>query len=104
MKIIWTKYALADADKAYEYAFEVFGQSQLKRLDSRVAYAENRISKFPTACPLEHLLLDKQRQYRYVSLFKNLELIFHQEEDDIILIDAVWDSRQNPQRLRKRLD
>lgn len=104
MKIIWTQYASNDLNKAFEYALDKFGQTQVKHLKERVTYAKERISKFPTACPLEHLLLDKQRQYRYVSLFKNLELIFHQEEDDIILIDAVWDSRQNPQRLRKRLD
>lgn len=104
MRIVWTQYALNDLNKAFMYALDKFEQSQVKHLRERVTYANERISKFPTACPLEHLLLNKTRQYRYFSLFKNLELIFHQEGENVILIDAVWDSRQNPQRILKRLD
>lgn len=102
MRIIWTRYALSDAKKAFEYALNEFGQTQVKRLTERISYAEYRISKYPTACTLEQSLLNDERKFRYVPLFKNLELIFHQE-NDVILIDAIWDSRQNPTRLQQRM-
>lgn len=104
MRIVWTQYALNDLNKAFEYALDKFGQTQVKRLNEKVTYAIERISKYPEACTLEQLLFDEKRQYRYVSLFKNLELIFHKESDDTCIIDAIWDTRQNPAKLRKRIN
>ena len=105
MNIVWTKNALQDANKAYQYAAEKFEQSQVTRLTERIYSAEERIKKFPDACPLEQSLLYKYgRTFRYITLFKNIELIFHRESDDVCIIDAIWDTRQNPLRLKSKMN
>ena len=36
MNIVWTKNALQDAKKEYQYAAEKFGQSKVKRMTERI--------------------------------------------------------------------
>lgn len=103
MKIVWTANALQDADKAFQYAADNFGPIQVNRLADKIAYAETRIQLYPDACPLEQsLLVRKDRVFRRVNLFKHLELVFHKESEEVCLIDALWDTRQDPSKLRRR--
>lgn len=104
MNIVWTTNALQDAEKAFQYATEKFGRFQVQKLAERIRLAEERIKTFPDACPLEQSLLNvNSGSFRYFSLFKNLELIYHKESDDVCMIDAVWDTRQNPSKLKKKI-
>lgn len=104
MRVVWTANALQDAEKAFQYAAENFGAIQVNRLADNINYAEHRIKNYPDACSLEQSLLDRRdRVYRCIYLFKHVELIFHKESEDICLIDAIWDTRQNPIKLRRRL-
>lgn len=104
MNVVWTANALQDADKAFQYASEKFGRFQTLKLAERIRLAEERIKTFPDACPLEQSLLNMNSgTFRYYTLFRNLELIFHKESNDVCIIDAVWDTRQNPSKLKNKM-
>lgn len=104
MKVVWTPNAIQDAEKAFQYALEEFGPNQMKRLADKIFSAEQRIKNFPSSCPLEQsLLARKDKTFRCVILYKHLELVFHKESEDTCIIDAIWNTRQNPTKLSRRI-
>lgn len=104
MEIVWSDAAVVSAQVAADYALQEFGASQVRRLREKIKYALRRISTMPTSCPLEQSLLGLTPTYRYVTLFPHLEIIFHQEDENICMIDLIWNTRKNLSLLKHSID
>ena len=103
MEVVWSNNALLSAQAAADYAREEFGDFQVRKLREKIRLAIRRISSMPSSCPLEQNLqnIDSSIQYRYITLFPHLEMIFHEEMDSICVIDLIWNTRRNPNSLQK---
>lgn len=103
MKVLWSVKARESVQDAANYALDKFGERQVRILREKIKSSANKISLMPTAYPLEQSLLDLDITYRYITLFPKLELVYHQEDEDTILIDIIWNTRRNPQTLQSTL-
>lgn len=103
MEIVWSDAAVQSAQDAADYALEQFGVSQVRKLREKIKCAISRISTMPTACPLEQNLLGLTPTYRYVTLYPNLEIIFHQENETTCMIDLIWNTRRSPLSLKDNI-
>ena len=101
MEVVWSNNALLSAQTAADYARDEFGEFQVRKLREKIQLAVKRISLMPSACPLEQNLLriEPTIQYRYITLFPHLEMIFHEEKEGICVIDLIWNTRRNPNSL-----
>ena len=101
MEVVWSNNALQSAQVAANYARDEFGDFQVRKLREKIRLAVKRISLMPSACPLEQNLLriEPTIQYRYITLFPHLEMIFHEEKEGICVIDLIWNTRRNPNSL-----
>jgi plasmid stabilization system protein ParE len=102
MEVVWSNNALLSAQTAADYARDEFGEFQVRKLREKIRLAVRRISFMPSACPLEQNLLriEPTIQYRYITLFPHLEMIFHEEKEGICVIDLIWNTRRNPDSLK----
>ncbi len=99
MNVVWSDNALVSAQDAADYALEEFGEFQVRRLRDKIRAAVRKVSVMPSSCPLEQSLLGLPFQYRYVTLFPHLEMVFHEEPDGVCVIDLIWNTRRNPHTL-----
>ena len=101
MEVVWSNNALLSAQAAADYARDEFGDFQVRKLREKIRLAIRRISSMPSSCPLEQNLqnIESSIQYRYITLFPHLEMIFHEEKDSICVIDLIWNTRRNPNSL-----
>lgn len=104
MEIVWSNAAVQSVQDAADYALREFGASQVRKLREKINNALKRISTMPTACPLEQNLLELTPDYRYVTLYPHLELVFHIEDENTCVIDLVWNTRRNPSSLKNDIN
>jgi plasmid stabilization system protein ParE len=60
------------------------------------------LKSFPQIAPIEQAFTDLPKTYRSLVV-KNTYKVVYYVEDEIIYIIAVWDCRQNPNKLKKKL-
>ena len=104
-QIRWHKRALRELDEKLEYAREMFGSATVKRWIKELKETEKRLSMMPEAFTPEPLLKDCRRTYRMCQLMnRRFKLIYTycQSSDTVSIVD-IWDSRMNPDTLKKRV-
>lgn len=104
-QIRWHKRALRELDEKLEYAREMFGSATVKRWIKELRETEKRLSMMPEAFTPEPLLKDCRRTYRMCQLMnRRFKLIYTycQSSDTVSIVD-IWDSRMNPETLKKRV-
>jgi plasmid stabilization system protein ParE len=80
------------------YCLEVslrIAQKTVSKIIDRVSILQNN----PLAGPLEELLIHRQHEYRY--LVENNYKIIYRHDENVITIAAVFDCRQNPEKMSK---
>lgn len=104
-KIIWQKRASKVLDERIAYASAEFGKSTAKRWVMEIVYAESRIASMPLSYPTEPLLVRGRRVYRYCHLMnRRFKLIYcYYPSSDTVRIVDIWDTKMNPETLRKRI-
>ena len=102
MKIIWAEGAISDWEGIARYIAVNFGKKAFDEYDKETDKAENQIAEFPgSGTPL------KTRKHsnlglKFVLISKLSKMIYHSDGERVI-IDVIWDTRQSPKRLSKRL-
>ena len=99
-KIIWSDYAETQLDKIFEYYNENASHKVAKNLIQKIIAEPNRILESPNIAQIEDLLLDRENVYRYL-ICKNYKIIYSvDEKKHFIQIADVFDTRQNPQKIK----
>ena len=104
MQVKWFAKAQQHWDEQLLYCAETFGRKTA--LDSIKIVEEKieRICKFPMAGTPEPLLKDEKLLYRFVHIQKRIKLIYrYDEQQQIIYIVDVWNTRMSPQHLIERM-
>ena len=102
--VIWTKKAHNCRDKFYFEGMMEFGIMTANKTDHIIGEIEQDLSKWPTAGFPEPLLKGTAHLYRARHINKRYKLIYRYEETtDIVYIEDIWDTRRNPESLKKRI-
>lgn len=100
MVVEWTDAALAVANKTLDFTYAKYGQSQATKLSAEFRKVGKQIARFPRMGPIEYYI-KKEGEYRYVSIFSILKVIYRIDNPEHISIITIWDCRRNPNELEE---
>lgn len=104
-KIIWQKRASRVLDEHLAYASVEFGKSTARRWIKEIAHVEARIAAMPMSYTPEPFLAGRKHAYRYCHLMnRRFKLIYcYYPSSNIVRIVDIWDTRVNPETLKRRI-
>lgn len=101
LKIIWSEFAETKLDEIYEYYERKTSPSIAKKLLKGIINEPNKLINAPQIGQEEELLKHRETEYRYL-VFKNYKLIYSLDhQNGFIKIADVFDTRQNPTKLKQ---
>ncbi len=101
MTIIWPEFAEIQLDKIHKYLQYTANQKVATKLVLGIINETKKLIDSPFIGKEEELLKGRIKQYRHL-IFKNYKLIYSvDEENKIILIADVFDTRQNPPKIKR---
>lgn len=100
----WTTRALTQLLLLYKNGVKEFGISVARKTVNKTYSISDDLEKWPTSGFPEPLLKKASKIYRARHINKRFKLIYRFEEDnDIVYIEDVWDTRRAPCSLIKRI-
>jgi toxin ParE1/3/4 len=100
-KIIWTHPAKFQLKEIYIYHKKVASVKVAKSIKNKIIEITKSLASFKQIGQEEELLKSKKEEYRY--LVEGNYKIIYKPATDIIYIMDVFDTRQNPDKLPKRV-
>ena len=101
LKIIWSEFAETQLDEIYEYYEKKASPRIAKKLLKGIINEPKKLIKTPQIGQEEELLKQREIYYRYL-VYKNYKLIYSVDtENGFIKIADVFDTRQNPPKLKR---
>tara|TARA_R110002124_G_C8681428_1_gene492149 strand:+ start:324 stop:641 length:318 start_codon:yes stop_codon:yes gene_type:complete len=101
LKIIWSVFAETQLDEIYEYYEKNASPRVAKKLVKGIINEPKKLIKTPLIGQEEELLKHRETEYRYL-VFKNYKLIYSVDiQNGFIKIADVFDTRQNPPKLKR---
>lgn len=100
MKVFWTKYSLASLYEIYKYYKENVSNENARRIRKIILSAADQLEKHPHSGQIEELLKGVAGSHRYI-VRNNYKLIYKIENNKIYITD-IFDSRQNPDKIKER--
>jgi len=100
-KIIWSNFSETQLDEIYEYYEKKVSLKVVNKIVTGIIKESEKLIKASFIGQKEELLKDREIQYRYL-VFKNYKVIYSvDEQNGFIKIADVFDSRQNPPKLKR---
>ena len=100
-KIIWSNFAESELDKIYEYYIEKANLKVAKNILKNILAEPNRLLQNSEMFQIEELLIDREDDYRYI-VCDNYKIIYSVDiELKHIKIADVFDTRQNPIKIKR---
>ena len=100
-KIIWSDFSETQLDEIYEYYEKKANLNVATKIVTGIIKESEKLIKASFIGQEEELLKDREIQYRYL-IFKNYKLIYSvDEQNGLIKIADVFDTRQNPPKMKR---
>lgn len=100
-QIIWSQFAESQLDEIFEYYKKEASTRVAKKLLKAILSEPQKLINTPYLGQEEDLLKSREIQYRYI-LRKNYKLIYSvDKENSFIKIADVFDTRQNPPKIKR---
>ena len=101
LKVIWSQSAEFRLDIIFEYYYEKASKVIAKKLVRGIINETQYLKKNPFIGQVEPLLNDRIEIYRFL-IYKNYKIIYSVDENkNLIKIADVFDTRQNPKKLKE---
>ena len=101
MKLIWSEFAETQLDEIYEYYEKKASPRIAKKLLKGIINETKKLIETPQIGQEEEFLKKREIHYRYL-VYKNYKLIYSVDtEKGFIKIADVFDTRQNPPKLKR---
>lgn len=100
MTILWSPDAIEMADDFFEVTRHLYGQKVYQKYLEKIDGIQKQLSIMPRIGSLETALADEDGEYRFKLINDRFKLIYRIVDEDTILIFAVWDMKQDPNKLR----
>ncbi len=99
--IIWSEFAQKQLDEIYDFYSQGADTRTATKLILRIINVPNKLLKSPLIGQRESLLKERTIEYRYL-VFKNYKIIYSVDSSKgFIKISDVFDTRQNPSKLKR---
>mgnify|MGYP003624194328 CR=1 FL=1 len=100
-KIIWSAFSETQLDEIYEYYEKKASARVASKIVNGIIKESEKLIKASFIGQEEELLKERKIQYRYLA-FKNYKLIYSVDEQNGFIKTAdVFDTRQNPPKLKR---
>lgn len=99
MKIVWTAESLKRLKEIFDYYNKEASIIIAKKLVEGIISHTDILVNQPEIRSIEELLKKRKNNYRYL-VYKNYKIIYWHDNDKIY-IATVFDTRQNPQKMKK---
>jgi plasmid stabilization system protein ParE len=100
LKIIWSDFSETQLDEIYEYYKKRASLKVATKIVTGIIKESEKLIKTSFIGQEEELLKDREIQYRYL-VFKNYKVIYSVDEKSAcIKIADVFDTRQNPSKMK----
>jgi plasmid stabilization system protein ParE len=100
-RVIWSQFAENQLDEIYDYHKNKVSLRIAKKLLKEIINESKKLINTPYLGQEEEFLKQRKNQYRYL-IFKNYKLIYSVDtENNFIKIADVFDTRQNPTKLKR---
>ena len=100
MTIVWSPDAIEMTDDFFEVTRHLYGQKVYQKYLEKIDNIQKQLSIMPRIGSLETALADEDGEYRFKLINDRFKLIYRIVDEDTILIFAVWDMKQDPNKLR----
>ena len=98
-KIIWTQFSKEQLQQVYNYHFEAASEQVAFRLISKIVSHVDILINHPFIGKREESLAEYPQDFRYI-VEGNYKIVYYADEKSVIIV-SVFDSRQDPTKLRK---
>lgn len=100
-KIIWSEFSETQLDEIYEYYERKASSGVATKIITGIVNESEKLIKANFIGQEEELLKERKIQYRYL-VFNNYKIIYSvDEQNGFIKIADVFDTRQNPPKLKR---
>lgn len=100
-KIIWSDFSETQLDEIFEYYEKKASVRVATKIVTEIIEESEKLIKASFIGQEEELLKEREILYRYL-VFKNYKLIYSvDEENEFIKIADVFDTRQNPPKMKR---
>ena len=96
MRANWTDHAKEQRRQIADYIRREFGLKRKKKFMQEVDHTVRMLMQSPGIGPIEPLFVDRPKAYRSV-IINGLNKLVYSVENDAIYIEAIWDTRQEPE-------
>ena len=100
MKVFWTKFALDSLSEAYNYYVKNVGINIAGNIRDRILSGTNQLENHSQSGQIEEFLVDLDEGHRYI-IRGNYKIIYKIQNQKVYVTD-VFDTRQNPKKMRIR--
>ena len=101
LKIYWTDFAKSELQTIFEYYFKKASPRVAQELIESIIQHTKNLSTHESIGVKEPLLKEREKEFRYL-VFKNYKIIYwHNLEKNRIDIVDVFDTRQNPIKMKR---
>jgi plasmid stabilization system protein ParE len=99
--VIWSDFAEIQLDDIYDYYTNKVGSKVANNIVTGIIIESDKLKSSPFIGQVEELLSERKIQYRYLVV-NNYKLIYSVDEQRaFIKIADVFDTRQNPPKLKR---
>jgi len=99
MKLLFSPEAKEDMDSIF-YFYAQYNEEYAYRLYNQFIERAENLLHFPKMAPVEELLKEYTEEYRSLLVQNTYKLVYFIENETIHVV-AVFDCRQNPQKMKK---
>jgi plasmid stabilization system protein ParE len=101
MVVKWDKNAQKRLHEIYDFYYSVAGRKVAMKIVTRIREKVLALEKVPFGS-IELTLEGEPEEYRYTVIKKLHKAIYCIEDETIVVVD-IWDCRQDPETLRRRV-
>jgi plasmid stabilization system protein ParE len=92
--------AMLRLEEIYDY-YSLFNEQTAARIYNDILDEIGVLERFPRIGPVELLLDDCGKEFRYLVVLKHFKVIYFVEDaDNAVYVATIWDCRQDPQNIR----
>lgn len=103
-QVKWQKRAERELYRYLVRGFVEFGDATANKFAERVGYISHELERFPEIGYPEPLLNDRKKLYRAYHINKRFDIIYYYAKTtDTVHIADIWDTRREPESLKKRV-
>ncbi|MFP4622264.1 MAG: type II toxin-antitoxin system RelE/ParE family toxin [Bacteroidales bacterium] len=99
IKVLWTETALNNLENIFEYYKYKESITIARKIVKRIVQSTIRLQNFPRIGKKENLLIQRKKEFRFI-IEGNYKIVYWIENENNIKIAAVFDIRQNPEKIK----